>query len=151
MSITFHVAGEIPNYSADACPDCTDTDWQNCQSCGGSGLSADYRAGRFTPPNYVNMVDRNARDVLAALGFEVDPTEESNGVLLPGDLRARCARYLEDPCGLASDLPLGGYQTTGDRGCKAIVGGRRLGYIHDQVRALLKLAERAGDRAITYG
>lgn len=150
MSVTFHVAGEIPNYSADACPDCTDTSWQDCRSCGGSGFSADYRAGRPTPPNYVNMVARNARDVLAALGFEVDD-EEPNGVLLPGDLRKRCERYLADPCGLAEDLPLGGYRDARPGRVTVIVGGRRLGYVHDQAKALLALAERAGDRAIVYG
>jgi hypothetical protein len=151
MSVQFIISGENPNFDADACPVCVDGEWQTCRACDGSGFSADYRAGKITPRNFVDMTNVHAVELLAWLGFEIDREDQPNGVLLPGDLRARCARRLAStPANVASDLPRAEHRSRGAKGARLLLPARRTGYLADKARALLELAERAGDRAITY-
>lgn len=153
MSTTFHVSGETPNFDADACPACRDGDWQACEDCDGSGFSEAYRAGRPTPPNYVNVGHGNVAELLRWLGYEVDADVATSGILLPGDLRARCMRRLAStPDNVATDLPRAGlsFGGPGTGHCRVIRGERRAGYLADKARELLALAERAGDRVVEY-
>ena len=146
MATVFKIEGEELNVEADACPACLNGEWQTCPACDGSGFSDAYRAGQTTPPNYVEICASNACELLRWLGYEVDGEEVLEGVLTPGDLRARCEKRLErTPANVASDLPRGGASFG-----RVVMAPRRMGYLACRAKALHDLATRAGDRAIRY-
>lgn len=145
MSVTFSISGVRPNFDADACPACVDGDWQSCVACGGTGFSDAYRAGVHTAPNYVNVAEDHAVELLRWLGYEVDP-QDLCGLLPPADLRRRCLRRLADtPANVAGDLPRAAIR----RG-NFILAGRDAGYLRRRTQELLALAERADDRMVEY-
>jgi hypothetical protein len=146
MSITFIISGDRANFDADACPACANGEWQTCLSCDGSGFSEAYRTGTTTAPNYVNVSEANAPDLLRWLGFEVDGRDMC-GVIAPADLRARCERRLDASRfeNVTDDLPKGAFSD-----CRFYSGGRSMGYLAARTRDLLALATLAGDRAVVY-
>lgn len=106
-----------------------------------SGESPDYEA---SVPNYLNLANANAADLLRWLGFEVD--EDLSGLLAPGDLRARCEQRLTStPANVSQDLPRATIQRENVVQC-----GRAAGYLRARTAELLALALRAGDRVIEY-
>lgn len=125
MSITFTVEGERANY--------------------------DEVFDHGAEPNYLNLANQNAWDLLRFLGFELDEDLACSGVLLPGDLRTRCVRRLSDsPVNFSDDLARAQVDIHPEDQCRQIRCGRSAGYLRDRAAELLKLAERAGDRPIVY-
>lgn len=101
--------------------------------------------------SWLNISNVHAIELLRWLGYEVDPSE-LDGVLAPGDLRARCRRRLAStPENVASDLPRAGLDRVGRHGCRVIMPARDAGYLRSKAAVLLRIAERAGDRLIVYG
>lgn len=149
MSVTFSIAVEITPGFFDIAEDCDCLDaWDRAR------IDAEAR-GEETPDLFscevcraeINISNVNARSVIAWLGL---PDDDLCGAVPARELAARCRRRLwDEPRNHDPALP-GGVEV-GALGALLVDGGRPAGYLRRQVERLLALAERAGDRFVSWG
>jgi len=126
--------------------DCVDRFIKDCDAAEATG--ADY------PPVYscefceleINLANANAADLFAWLGIPFD----YNGVIDAEELAVKCRRRLwnEDR---NHDPEIPGYEDKTPGRCSVIYTGRRPDYLRENTERMLKLAEYAGDNAISWG
>jgi hypothetical protein len=94
---------------------------------------------------YLNLNQRNARDLLEWLGLPTPPEGDDDmfGEIEAQELAARCRRRLWPVARNTDDELLGEVHEAANGHCKSIECPRPAGYLREKTQALLTLCERS--------